>query len=104
MPPQGESGGMALEDAILLARVMAATADRDLPERFAAYERLRRPRADAAYQEASFGWETQKDSGWLAFYLRSWLTTLFLWWTASARQKRYCEDIATLNLGLDQRG
>ena len=101
MPPQGESGGMALEDSILFARVMEATATKALSERFAAYERLRRPRADAAYQEASFGWETQKDSGWFAFYLRSWMTTLFLWWTAAARQRRYSEDITTVELRLD---
>ena len=100
MPPQGESGGMALEDAILFARVMAATAEKELAERFAAYERLRRPHADKAYQEATFGWETQKDSGWVAFYLRNWLTSLFLWWTASARQKRYSEDIAKVDVGL----
>ena len=92
---------MALEDAILFARVMAATADKDLLFRFAAYEKLRRPQADKAYREASFGWDTQKDSGWFAFYLRSWMTTLFLWWTAAARQKRYSEDIATVDLGLN---
>ena len=100
MPPQGESGGMALEDAILFARVMATMEDKELTERFAAYERLRRPHADEAYQQASFGWETQKDSGWLAFYFRSWITSLFLWWTRSAREKRYSEDIATIDLGL----
>jgi salicylate hydroxylase len=100
MPPQGESGGMAVEDAILFARVMAATADQRLPERFAAYERLRKPHADRAFAEASMGWDTQKDSGWIAFYLRSWLTTAFLWWTAEGRQKRYSEDVATIELDL----
>jgi salicylate hydroxylase len=101
MPPQGESGGIALEDAILFARVMARTEQRSLPDRFLAYEKLRKPRVDKAYQEATFGWDTQKDSGWIAFYLRSWVTSWFLWWTADSRLKRYSEDIGSIDLDVN---
>jgi salicylate hydroxylase len=100
MPPQGESGGIALEDAILFARILSATAEKELPEQFGAYEKLRRPDTDAAYSQATFGWNTQKDCNWFAFYLHSWLTVVFLWWTARSRQKRYSENIATIDLGL----
>jgi salicylate hydroxylase len=100
MTPQGESDGMALEDDILFARVLLATVDKPLADQFAAYERLRGPHADKAYVEVTLGWDTQKDAGLFAFYVRSWMTTLFLWWTAASRQKRYSEDIATVDLGL----
>jgi 2-polyprenyl-6-methoxyphenol hydroxylase-like FAD-dependent oxidoreductase len=101
MPPQGESGGMALEDAILFARVLAVNDRKPLHEQFLAYEKLRRPRVDKAYQEATFGWDTQKDSGWIAFYLRSWITSWFLWWTSASRLKRYSEDIGSIDLNVD---
>ncbi len=98
MPPQGESAGYALEDAILFARVMAAGSDTNLTDVFKAYQKVRRERINQAYDEATFGWETQKDCGWFTFLLRSWFTTAFLWWTAAARQKRYSEDVGTVTL------
>jgi 2-polyprenyl-6-methoxyphenol hydroxylase-like FAD-dependent oxidoreductase len=98
MPPQGESTGYAFEDAIIFARVMAAKLDSGLADVFVTYQKVRRGHIDRAYDEAAFGWETQKDCGWFTFVLRSWLTTAFLWWTAAARQKRYSEDVATMNL------
>ena len=80
MPPQGESVGLALEDAVVFARCMADVQQcRDLESAFTKYERLRRPRADEAYKQATFGWDTQKDSGWFAFQLKNWLTGWFLW-------------------------
>ena len=99
MPPQGESVGLALEDAVVFARCMADVKQRgDLESAFAKYERLGRPRADEAYKQATFGWDTQKDSGWFAFQLKNWLTGWFLWWTQDSRQRRYAEDIATVQL------
>ena len=99
MPPQGESVGLALEDAVVFARRMADVQQRgDLESAFAKYERLRRPRADEAYEQATFGWDTQKDSGWFTFQLKNWLTGWFLWWTKDSRQRRYAEDIATVQL------
>ena len=99
MPPQGESVGLALEDAVVFARCMADVYQGgDLESAFAKYERLRRPRTDEAYKQATFGWDTQKNSGWFAFQLKNWLTGWFLWWTKDSRQRRYAEDIATVQL------
>ncbi|KIY02755.1 uncharacterized protein Z520_01220 [Fonsecaea multimorphosa CBS 102226] len=99
MPPQGESTAYALEDAILFARAMRSKLDCGLDEVFRTYQNVRRANIDRAYDEAAFGWETQKDCGWFTFLLRSWGTSLYLWWTASARQRRYREDVATMALG-----
>ncbi|ETN45570.1 uncharacterized protein HMPREF1541_09402 [Cyphellophora europaea CBS 101466] len=98
MPPQGESAGIAFEDAVILGRTMCTTDDKGLTGRLAVYERLRRPRTDEAYRQASFGWNTLKDSGWLAFQIRSWVTWAFLWWTAKSRALHYGEDLATKEL------
>ncbi|ETI26615.1 hypothetical protein G647_10376 [Cladophialophora carrionii CBS 160.54] len=98
MPPQGESTGYALEDAILFARAMAVKLDKGLDVTFATYQKVRRERINKAYDEAAFGWETQKDCGWFTFLLRTWLTTAFLWWTAAARQRRYSEDVTKMDL------
>lgn len=99
MPPQGESTGYAMEDAIMFARVMGTKLNSELDEVFATYQNIRGERINKAYDEATFGWETQKDCGWFTFLMRSWLTSIFLWWTVSARQKRYSEDVATMELG-----
>lgn len=77
---------------------MANLDSNGLPSCLSAYERLRRPRVDEAYQQATFGWNTLKDSGWLAFYVRSWITWIFLWWTAKSRAARYSEDLSTKEL------
>ena len=100
MPPQGESAGIALEDAIVFGRVMSISNDAGLPGRFAAYEMVRRPRTDEAYQQAIFGWETNKDCSWFKHKMRGWLTFVFLWWTHDSRLKRYSEDLAIAELDL----
>lgn len=98
MPPQGESTAYALEDAILFARVLEKHQSNGVPAVFDAYQKIRRERMDAAYDESVWGWETQKDCGWFAFSLRLWMTSGYLWWTASARRKRYIEDVGSTDL------
>jgi salicylate hydroxylase len=98
MPPQGESAGIALEDAVIVGRVMATNDPDGLTGQMKRYERLRRPRVDTAYRESTFGWNTLKDSGWLSFQFRCLLTWMFLWWTAGGRVQRYSEDLATAAL------
>ena len=100
MPPQGESAGIALEDSIVLGRVLSVAGEGGLPGRFVAYERLRRPRAEEAYAQATWGWKTQKDSGRLLFQFRSWITWIFLTWTTKSRLAHHSEDLATKELDL----
>ncbi|KIV96461.1 hypothetical protein PV10_00331 [Exophiala mesophila] len=98
MPPQGESTAHALEDAIIFARILAKHKSGGLDVVFKKYEDIRRPSIDRAYEESVFGWDTQKDSGWISFLLKTWMTSAFLWWTAAARSKRYAEDVASMEL------
>lgn len=100
MPPQGESAAIAMEDAVIFSRILAAHLSSSPSDVFAAYEGVRRARIDQAYKEATFGWDTQKDSSWFAFQFRSLITAAFLWWTAKGRHERYSIDL--WNIDLDQ--
>ena len=100
MPPQGESVGMALEDVTVFARLMSGYPTRSLSDIFEAYEKARRKRIDAAYEEASWRWDTVKDSGWFFHTLKEWVTPLFLWWSAKARNATFTEDLGSIDLGV----
>ena len=98
MPPQGESVGIALEDAMVFAKLASEYATHTWPEIFSVYERLRRSRIDAAYKEASFRWDTAKDCGWLKQRLIEWLTPWFLWWSSKSRNASFEEDVGDFDI------
>jgi salicylate hydroxylase len=110
MPPQGESTGFAIEDAMLFARIMNEAMNRqeesgestsdlvDVKAVFERYERNRRARIDSAYADANTRWESVKDTGWLASVMREWMTWLFLWFTRSGREKNFGFDVKTVSL------
>lgn len=58
-PHNGAGAGQAIEDALVMSRVLAQVFDaKDLPRAFAAYDQVRRPRSQAQVKAAY-------DSGWL---------------------------------------
>jgi 2-polyprenyl-6-methoxyphenol hydroxylase-like FAD-dependent oxidoreductase len=94
MPPQGESIGFAIEDSILLSRILIEkTPSTTFEEAFQRYTRNRKPRIDEAFDEASFRWETAKDAGWFATIVKEWLTSAFLWWTKASRDENFAFDV-----------
>lgn len=92
MPPQGESTGICIEDAILFSRALSQHNSKGIRTMLAAYEAFRRPHIDSAYDQAVQRWETVKDSGALAHRLKTFLTPWFLWWTAKARDEEFSLD------------
>lgn len=93
MPPQGESTGLAIEDSVLLARVLAKLSDKSIPEAFRVYEKTRRPRIDTAYKEAVARWENVRDKTWLRQKLEEWLTWLYMWYKADVFEKSFAYDV-----------
>ena len=93
MPPQGESSGFALEDAVLFSHLLSHNT---IAETFGKYERLRKPRIEVAYTEAERRWENVKDMGWLQCKIREWITPWFLWWTHGKREEELAADVRTL--------
>ncbi len=121
MPPQGESTGFAIEDAMLFAHILSKACgktmrpDKDqssrqeneitgpigntpttIPNLFTLYTRLRQPTMSQAFKQAEWRWETGKDSGWLAFRLKLWITPWWLWWTQKKREEEWTVDVRDL--------
>ena len=76
MPPQGESTGLALEDAILFAHIFSRRTTRPIPQLFADYEVLRRGDINKHYNNAV--WSMQhafagKKSWWMDM-VEEWIT------------------------------
>lgn len=92
MPPQGESIGTAIEDAILFARTLAKYRASPLSETFRVYEELRRHRIDEQYQEASRRWETVRDCGYIVSKLKELFLPWWMWWTSKAREETFLSD------------
>lgn len=98
MAPLGESTGICIEDAIVFSRAMIHHREHSLKAIFAAYEKFRRPQIDEAWTSATRRWETVKDSGWLAYNLKWYLTSWFVWWTAKSREEDWATDYSDLNV------
>ncbi|KAM5437046.1 hypothetical protein MferCBS31731_005701 [Microsporum ferrugineum] len=95
MPPQGESIGIAIEDAILFTRTLAKYRSYPLTEAFKVYEELRRHRIDEHYQEASRRWETVRDCGYFVNKLKEVILPWWIWWSNDARTKTFMSDAET---------
>jgi salicylate hydroxylase len=93
MPPQGESTGLAIEDGILLARILSCSSEMSFQEAFQVYDRTRRARIDTAYKEAMFRWEGVKDRSWFTQKVIEWLMWVFLWYKMDAFESSVSYDV-----------
>jgi salicylate hydroxylase len=98
MPPQGESAGLALEDVVLLSRVLEHRNGKSIEESFRVYDKLRRPKIDTAVKMANFGFETIKQRGWFATILIEWITWIFLALMASRKRREYAYDVRDIDM------
>lgn len=103
MPPQGESTGICIEDAIVLSRAMVHWREHDIAAILTTYERVRQPKVDKAHAEAVQRWDNVKDKGWLKHQLMLWATPWFLWFTQSTREADLAEDLTTLDVQIISR-
>jgi salicylate hydroxylase len=98
MPPQGESMGIAIEDAMLVSRLISEQRDISILDVIARYERNRTKKIDEAFDEASWRWENVKDAGFIMTLFKEYLTTAFLWWAKDKLNKSWEFDICTTEL------
>lgn len=89
---------MALEDTILFTRVLDRYYDQPLAKTFEVFEKLRKPRIDAAFEEADWRWENTKDVGFVGAYIRDWLATVYLWWMRKAHVDNCAYDVRSIPL------
>ncbi|KAK8043372.1 FAD/NAD(P)-binding domain-containing protein [Apiospora rasikravindrae] len=104
MPPQGESTGIVFEDTVIFSRFLARWMEKGMPgghprEAFEAYERLRKPRIAAAFEESRAVISSVSDAGWLGHALKTWVVPWYLWYTRKSRDKHFEEDVARVELG-----
>ena len=52
MPPQGESTGIAIEDGVLIARILSRSASRSVEQLFSDFESIRRADIEKHYKGA----------------------------------------------------
>ncbi|KAK4153249.1 hypothetical protein C8A00DRAFT_15506 [Chaetomidium leptoderma] len=98
MPPQGESTGVAIEDAVLLARVFSRRDTRSVAQLFADYEVLRRPVIKKTYDETMFRWGKVGDRSWFGTVVMEWFTMLYIWVINSWSKDSFGRDVRSLEL------
>jgi 2-polyprenyl-6-methoxyphenol hydroxylase-like FAD-dependent oxidoreductase len=98
MPPQGESIGIALEDVVLLSRILEKSKSEKPIQIFEEYDRIRRASVEKAYEAANWGWEKVKDKGFIAGIMMEWLTGIFLWWTKKSKEEELAFDVRDIAL------
>lgn len=95
MPPQGESIGIAIEDAVLIARIFERRESRSVSQLFKDYESVRKAEIAEHYKTASFRWDTAKEAGWLYGVLLEWITMVYLIFMNWKGQDHFASDVRT---------
>lgn len=102
MPPQGESTGIVFEDTVIFSRCLARWLEKGRPgsmsEAFEAYEKLRKPRIDVAFEESKSVLRTVSDAGWIGHTIKTYVVPWYLWFTRGYREKHFIEDVTTSEL------
>lgn len=98
MPPQGESTGVAIEDAVLLARVVSRRDTRSVGQMLGDYEALRRPVINKTYDEAVFRWRQVGDKSWLGTVAMEWFSAAYIWGMNRWSKDSFGRDVRTLEL------
>lgn len=98
MPPRDESAAYALDDAILLARLLARYRSEPLTEAFHAYEHLRRDTINRAFKESRRMWDRNRDMGTLEGRLKEWAMPFYLRSHRSEREAAWGFDATQITL------
>ena len=114
MPPQGESTGFCIEDAVLFSRILELKGPRGgreggeegderkeemtVPELCKHFETIRKSRMEEAVKESHYRWKGAHGGSWLAFKMQEWLTPWFLYFTEGKRDREYCDDVRKMDV------
>jgi salicylate hydroxylase len=96
MPPGGHSVGLALEDAVLVARLVerqAGQADANIHDVFPRFVELRAPRINKDFDEAEKRWDGVKTVSWWWQMLREYVYWIFVAFFAKHIDTSYGYDI-----------
>jgi len=103
MPPQGESTGIVFEDTVLFSRCLTRWIEKGKPntmkEAFDAYEKLRRSRIEAAFEESKSVVSTVSDAGYIGHTIKTYIIPWYLWFSRTSREKHFVEDVTSVDIG-----
>ncbi|KAI1875133.1 uncharacterized protein JN550_002562 [Neoarthrinium moseri] len=99
MPPQGESTGLAIEDAILLAHILRKRGSQTVEQMFSQFQALRKPEIDKYYKDAMWAMQYgfQKRS-WLSSIIMDWAIWVYLLLKRWRQQNHFDRDVRKLPL------
>ena len=99
MPPQGESTGLAIEDGVLLARILSRRATRSIDQLFADFQSVRRPEIKRHYA-ASMTAMRYGAGGfpWYAAVLFEWVSWMYFLWRRWNQVDHYSSDVEKMEL------
>ncbi|KAK7221619.1 hypothetical protein V2G26_009622 [Clonostachys chloroleuca] len=94
MPPQGESTEFAIEDGLLIAKVLERRASRSVDQLFADYESIRKPVITKHYEHAVWSMDMgfKKREG-IGLVIMEWVTWVFLLFRRWGQKARYSGDV-----------
>ncbi|KAK7227501.1 hypothetical protein V2G26_015504 [Clonostachys chloroleuca] len=99
MPPQGESTGIAIEDGVLIARILEQSDTKSIDQMFADYEKVRRVVIDKHYVDAErmakFGFSNTTG---LAAIAMEWITSAYMFVRKWNQTADFAGDVRELEL------
>lgn len=99
MPPQGESTGIAIEDGVLIARILSRSASRSVGQLFSDYESVRRADIEKHYKgaEKMSKMVTSKPPG-VRGLIMDLVTMIFLFIKKRSGTDHFKGDVRTIEL------
>jgi 2-polyprenyl-6-methoxyphenol hydroxylase-like FAD-dependent oxidoreductase len=108
MPPGGESVGLALEDSVILTRIISSfdatststnsNTNTSATEVFEKYNAVRRPRIEAQYAHSTGNWEGVKDHWNWVQWIREALTKAYVGWLGARLEESFAYDALTVEI------
>lgn len=99
MPPQGESTGLAIEDAMLIAHVFERRGSRTVEQLFADYEAVRRSVVDKHFGDAVWALKhIFAETSWVMGIFHEWATWLYLLLKRWGQEDHFGGDVRKLEL------
>ncbi|KAL1962225.1 hypothetical protein VTN77DRAFT_9881 [Rasamsonia byssochlamydoides] len=102
MLPRDESAAYALDDAILISRVLAQYIGQPLESAFAAYESLRRDAVNFAFKASRKLWNRYKDAGVIEGRLKELLLPLYIRQDRDSREAAWEFDASKVEIPLPE--
>jgi 2-polyprenyl-6-methoxyphenol hydroxylase-like FAD-dependent oxidoreductase len=98
MPPGGQSVGLALEDSIILSRLLSSTTSSDVAEVFNRYHSIRRARVEDHYKQMASRWQGTKTRSWWVQKIMEFFVWIYLVAIARHADESFTYDPTKIDL------